>query len=105
MANALIARTFELFEGKPAAQVGLIQLLRTLAGIPHGLVFRKYPPDLIAVDPVAARIGGCIFGIGNSRAKHNLGYDLSQFANAIVLIGAAHVESFVEYFFYGRMED
>ena len=70
-----------------------------------GLVFREHPPDFVAADTVAARIRARIVGIGNYRAGYDLGHNLSQFANAIVLVGAAYVKGFIEYFCQRRVED
>src|SRR5262245_13773910 len=50
VADALVARAFELFECQPCAAVGQVELLDTAAGVPLRLESRQHAGDLVEVD-------------------------------------------------------
>src|SRR4029079_307185 len=96
VADALIARAFELLQRELRRAIRLVQLFGALAGIPLRLEVWQRLVDLVEAYAIAARVRT---GVGRERklaARHDVGDDIGDFANAIILAGAADVEGLIE---------
>ena len=95
MIYPLIFRTFKLIQLQIAFLICLVQFLGAFARIPLGLEFGEHLRDLAKIDAVGAFIGTGILRILDLTARHGFFNDVSQFANAVVLVIAPNVERLV----------
>ena len=104
MANALIARPFELFEGKLGRSIGGIELLGATSRVPLRLEGRQLASDLLEADAVGSLVRSGVRRHFDAAARHDAGNDLGDVAHAIIVRGRAHVEGLIEDHFFRRLE-
>ena len=95
MADALIARTFELSEGQAGLPIGRIKLLGAPAGVPFRLKGRQHAGDLGEIDTIGARVRAGVGGNLDPAARNHVGDDLGDVADAVVVLGAADIERLI----------
>ena len=82
---------FEVLAAEPGGDVGLVELARAPPRVPLQLETGQGALEPPAVDAIGAQVGARAGGDLDRRARHRLGHDLGQLADAVVLAGAADV--------------
>ena len=75
--------------------IGCKKLLGAAASVPLRLKGRQHAGDLGEVDAIGTRVGACVGGKLDPAARHHVGDDLGDVADAIVVLGAADIECLV----------
>src|SRR5262245_62146584 len=95
MADALVARTFELSQFQPTAPIGRIKLLGATAGVPLRLKSRQHTDDLAEIDTIGSRVRT---GVGchlDPAARHHARDDLGDVADTVVVLCAPDIERLI----------
>src|SRR5262245_29042803 len=83
--DALIPRAFELFEGDARSAISLVELFGALLRIPLRFELRQPASNLFETHAIGPRVGTSIVGKLNLAAGHDVGNDLREIADLIVV--------------------
>ena len=92
MADALIARAFEFLQRQAGGAIGLVKLLGPAACIPFRAESRQRGLNLGETHTIGARIGPGIGREFQPAAGHDIGDDLREIANAVIVIAVPDIE-------------
>ncbi len=95
MADSDVAATLHVLAGEPGRTIGIVELLRALAGGPLRAKTREQPADLVAVDAVTTLVWTTIGSIFDVGARNGLGYDGSQFTDTVVFFCPTNIKGLV----------
>ena len=104
MADALVARALELSERQAGPPIGGKELLGATAGVPLRLKGRQHAGDLGEIDAIGALVRTGVGRHLDPAARHHIGDDLGDVADAIIVRGAADIERLVVHALLGRFE-
>src|SRR6266404_1955447 len=102
MRNSFKLWTFEVIHGYPERCESVVELFGALPCRPFWTKCREAPGDLSAVHAITSFVRPGIFGVSNFATRNSLLHDVSQFADAVILVGAPHVEGLIVDYINGR---
>src|SRR5690348_7984370 len=94
-----------VFGGKAVGAIGVVKFLCAHTRGPGGTEGRQHALNLVAVHAVAALIGPAARRVLDAAAGNGFLDDVGEFADAVVFLGAAHVEGLIVNGVLGSVQD